>query len=155
MIWAIIIIFAVVLDQVTKYLVVQNITLGGSITIIDRFFYLTHVRNTGAAWSIFQNGRYFFIVLTIIVSAGMIYFLYKSYSRFLSVSLSLVLGGAVGNLIDRIYRGNVVDFFEFHFGNYIFPIFNVADIFVVVGTGFLAYYMLFIYKDGKADEIKD
>lgn len=149
MIWLIIVILVVVLDQLTKLIVEGNISFGSSIPVINGFFYLSHWKNTGAAWGIFQNGRMFFIPLTIIVSIVLIYYLYKADSRFLKISLSFIIGGALGNFIDRVWRTSVVDFLEFHFGSYIFPIFNVADCFLVVGTFLLGFYLLFIYNEKK------
>lgn len=151
MIWVAVIFVIVLLDQLTKYMVVKNIDLGNSITIIEQFFYLAHWRNKGAAWGIMQNGRAIFIPVTIVVSIVLVYIMHKYENKLLRFSLSLILGGAIGNLIDRIFRPDgVVDFLDFHFGSYRFPTFNLADSFVVVGTIILAYYMLFIYKEKEA-----
>ncbi len=147
MIWAIIVILIVALDQATKFIIVKNIDMGEAIEIIRDFFYITYIRNKGAAWSMFQNGRYFFIVLTILASIVIIYLLLKSKNGIFSLSLSFILGGAVGNLIDRIAEGAVVDFLQFYFWSYMFPVFNVADIFITIGTILLAYYLIFIYKE--------
>jgi len=146
MIWAVIAGLIVICDQITKYAVFSNIKMGHLIPVINNFFYITHVENYGAAWSMFQGGRYFFIVVTIITTIGIILYIRKSRQSLINLSLSFVLGGAVGNLIDRVVKGGVTDFLEFHFGSYIFPVFNVADIFVVVGTFLLAFLILFIYK---------
>jgi len=147
MIWLLIALIVIALDQVSKYIIVKNVEMGNIITVINNFFYITHHENKGAAWGILQNGRYFFITLTILVCIFIIYVLFKSDSTVLKTSLSFILGGAVGNLTDRIAKGSVTDFFEFHFGSYVYPIFNVADSFVVVGTFILAFYLLFIHKD--------
>lgn len=147
MLWAFIAAIIAVLDQATKQLVLRNITSTDRITVIDGFFYLIYRENTGAAWSLFPNGRYFFLAITPVIAGALVFFLVRSHSRFLKLSLSLILGGAAGNFIDRAYRGSVVDFFDFHFGSYVFPTFNVADTFVVVGTILLSIYMLFIYKE--------
>lgn len=147
MVWIILAIIIVGLDQLSKYAVIRNISSGEANPLIDGFFYLTHIRNKGAAWSMFQNGRFFFLILTPIIVAALVYFLLKSKHKLLNISLSFIIGGAIGNFIDRLLKGSVVDFLEFHFGSYVFPIFNVADCFVVVGTILLAYYLLFIYKD--------
>ncbi|HHV98570.1 MAG TPA: signal peptidase II [Clostridiaceae bacterium] len=155
MFWAIIVILIIAADQVSKFFITKNVDLGELIEIIRNFFYITYIRNKGAAWSIFQNGRYFFIVMTIIASILIIYFLLKSKNKILSLSLSFILGGAIGNLIDRIAAGSVVDFLEFHFWSYRFPVFNVADIFITTGTILLAYYLIFIYKEpAKATEME-
>lgn len=146
MIWAVIAGLIVICDQITKYAVISSIKMGELITVINSFFYITHVENYGAAWSMFQGGRYFFIVVTLITSIGIIYYIRKSKLPLLNLALSFILGGAIGNLIDRVAKGGVTDFLEFHFGTYIFPVFNVADIFVVIGTIFMAFLILFIYK---------
>jgi len=149
MVWIIVILFIAGLDQLTKYIVMCNIKHGEMIAVIEKFFYLTNVTNKGAAWSILQNRKYFLIIMPSIVSIVLFYFLFKTDSKLLRISLSFILGGAIGNLIDRIFRGGVTDFLDFHFGKYNFPTFNVADSFITIGTVLLAYYLLFIYKDPK------
>ncbi len=157
MFWIIISILIVGIDQLTKYIVVNNIELNQSIPVIDQFFYLTLHKNPGAAWGILQNGRLFFIIAIPVISAFVVYFMIKYNNRFLRLSLALILGGAAGNYIDRLLEGKVTDFLLFYFGSYAFPIFNVADIAVTCGTILLAVYMLFIYKEpGKnQDEVKN
>lgn len=147
MLWALIVILIIIADQISKFIIVKNVEMGEMIEIIQNFFYITYIRNKGAAWSLFQNGRYFFIVMTIIVSIVLIYLLMKSKNRIFCLALSFILGGAIGNLIDRIIVGSVVDFLEFHFWSYRFPVFNVADTFITIGTILLAYYLIFIYKE--------
>ncbi|NLP14329.1 MAG: signal peptidase II [Clostridium sp.] len=147
MVW-IIIVLIIAFDQITKFVVINNIEFGDRITIIDNFFHLAHWRNTGAAWGILQNGKYVLIPVTILMMLLMAYFMHKYNNRILRFSLSMVIGGAWGNLIDRVFRPDgVVDFLDFQFGSYHFPTFNVADSFVVVGTIILAYYMFFVHKD--------
>lgn len=156
MIWFAIVAAVIALDRVTKLIVMSKMQLGESVKVIGNLFNFTYLENRGAAWSMFQNGRYFFIVLTIIVTAAMIYILYKKAdNKLLKFSLSLVIGGAVGNLIDRIYKGSVTDFLQVFVGPYRdFPIFNVADSFVCIGTALLAYYLLFIYKEKEKEPKK-
>jgi signal peptidase II len=154
MIWGIIIVLIVALDQYTKYVIVNKINFGDVIPVIDKFFYLTYWENKGAAWGILQNGRIFFLVITVVIVAAMTYILYKSDNKILKSALSLVLGGALGNFIDRARTGSVVDFLDFYLGSYHFPTFNVADTFVVIGTFLLAYYLLFIYKEKEPESIK-
>jgi signal peptidase II len=146
MLWIFIVFIVVVIDRTSKLIVIKSIPMGKDIVIIDKFFYLVHGENKGAAWGIFQNGRIFFIILTIIVSVFIIYYLYKTENKILKLSLSFILGGALGNLIDRAFRGSVTDFLDFHFGSYNFPTFNVADMLVVCGTILLAICIL---KDEK------
>ncbi|NLI61487.1 MAG: signal peptidase II [Clostridiales bacterium] len=144
MIKVLIILSIVALDQVTKYLAVAHLRDLGTIEIVRGVFSLTYVENRGAAFGILQNQRWFFIVLTIIVCIGIAYFLFtqSNTSLILRISLIMVLGGAIGNLIDRVRLGYVVDML--HFTLIDFPVFNIADCFVVMGTILLAYYILFI-----------
>ena len=115
------------LDQWSKYLTVQNISLGETKEFIPGFLSLTHLRNTGAAWSLLEGKMIFFYVITVIVSVVIIYLLIKNYKKSIwySVGLSFVLAGAIGNFIDRVRLGYVVDMLQTDFMN--FPIFNVAD----------------------------
>jgi signal peptidase II len=154
MLWIIIAAAIIVLDQAVKYLISISIGYGEIIPVIGDFFQITYYHNYGAAWGILQNGRYFFIPLTLIIVAAIFYIIRKSESKFLKLSLAILAGGAVGNLIDRIIRGGVTDFLDFHFGSYHFPTFNVADMAVVCGTILLAIYLLFIYKEPEK-KIKD
>lgn len=151
MIWALIALAVIMLDQFTKWLVWANLAPTGSIAVINNFFYISYTENTGAAFSILRSGRFFFIPITIIISLVIVYYLYKNHkkSSLLNLSLSLILGGAIGNLVDRIRLGYVVDFFELRFGSYTYPIFNIADSAVVIGTCLLALYILFFYRDDR------
>lgn len=156
MLWLTIIIFIAVLDQISKIIIINNIESNSSVTTIDNFFYLTHVKNTGAALGILQNGRYFLIPVTIIISVLLLYVLIKSDNKLLKTSLALTVGGAAGNLIDRVIRGSVTDFIDLYFGSFHFWTFNIADVSVFVGTILLVYYILFVHKDAKKDaKVKD
>jgi len=153
MVWVIIIILAVVLDQATKMIVVRNLDYGTMIPVIDGFFYFTHTTNKGAAWGLFQNGRIFFLILTAAAAVVITYVLFKNTNKLLRTALALILGGAMGNFIDRLFKGSVVDFLDFYFGKwYHFPTFNIADSCVVVGTVLLMYFMLFVYKEKEKTE---
>jgi signal peptidase II len=157
MLWIIIIGVIAALDQITKYLIIQNIGPEDSITVIKNFFYLINIGNTGAAMGIFQNGRYIFILLTAIVGVVIAYMLVKSKNLIQKISLSFILGGAIGNFIDRLVKGSVTDFLDFYLGRFHFWTFNVADTFIVIGTILLAFYLLFIYKEDseKTAAVKD
>ena len=150
MLAAIIAIFAVIADQVTKYIVVQNIEYRDSIPFIKGFMSFYHTRNTGAAFSMFSDNRWVFMVFSAISMAIIIYLLVKEYKRhaLLNVSLAMVLGGGVGNMIDRIRLGYVVDFFRTDFVD--FAIFNVADCFITVGAVLLGVYVVFF--DAKVEK---
>ncbi|HDT8096377.1 TPA: signal peptidase II, partial [Enterococcus faecalis] len=107
------------LDQWSKYLTVQNISLGETKEFIPGFLSLTHLRNTGAAWSLLEGKMIFFYVITVIVSVVIIYLLIKNYKKsvWYSVGLSFVLAGAIGNFIDRVRLGYVVDMLQTDFMN--------------------------------------
>ncbi|MVO99347.1 signal peptidase II [Paenibacillus lutrae] len=127
------------LDQATKWLIVKNLALGETISVIGEFFQITSHRNRGAAFSILQNQRWFLIAMTLVIVVGILFYLNrtrKTDQRWLSMGLALVLGGAIGNFLDRLLFGEVVDFLMFHFEfiNYTYPIFNIADSAIVIGV---------------------
>ncbi|PAV29929.1 signal peptidase II [Virgibacillus profundi] len=126
----------IAVDQLTKWAIVKTMELGEEIIIIENFFSLTSHRNKGAAWGILQGQMMFFYIVTVIVVIGVIYYMqkYAKESKMLAISLSFILGGAIGNFIDRLFRKEVVDFFDFIIFNYDFPIFNIADSALVVGV---------------------
>ncbi|MEI3610967.1 signal peptidase II [Pseudogracilibacillus sp. SO30301A] len=129
-------IIVIILDQGTKWIVDKKMELYESIPIIENFFYLTSHRNKGAAWGILQGHMTFFYIITVIVIIGIIYYMQKHAkdNKLLAISLSLLLGGAIGNFIDRLVRKEVVDFLDFIIINYDFPIFNVADSALTIGV---------------------
>lgn len=129
-------IIVVLIDQWTKWLVVKKMNVSEQITIIENFFYITSHRNKGAAWGILQNQMIFFYIITVIAVIGIIYLIQKQAkdNHVLAISLSLILGGAIGNFIDRLFRKEVVDFLDFIIFTYDYPIFNIADSALVVGV---------------------
>lgn len=140
MIYYVIAMIIFLVDQGSKWLVKTKMDLGQEISVIGDFFYITSHRNRGAAFGILQDQRWFFIVITIIVVAALVWYIQKIKSqadKLLPVALSLVLAGALGNFLDRLLMGEVVDFFKFNFGSYTFPIFNVADSAIVVGVALI------------------
>jgi len=149
MLQAFIVVFIVVLDQLTKYLARTYLKPVKSVPLIRNVFHFTYVENRGAAFGILQNQRWLFIALTVVVSAVIAYYLFVRTleSPVLTIALSMILGGAIGNLIDRLRLGYVVDMLHFVLIDY--PVFNVADSFVVIGTILLAYYILFIADSGQ------
>jgi len=126
----------IAIDQLTKWLVVSKMELYEQIPIIDNFFYLTSHRNSGAAWGILQDQMLFFYIVTVVVLVGVIYYMhtYAKGNKLLSLGLSLILGGAIGNFIDRLIHQEVVDFLDFIIFKYDYPIFNIADSALVVGV---------------------
>lgn len=130
----------IVVDYITKKLIVKNLELGEQISVIGNFFLITSHRNRGAAFGILQDQRLFFIIITVVILAGIVWYFnsVKQQARaILLIGLTLVFGGAIGNFVDRVRFGEVVDFFQFNFGSYTFPIFNVADSAIVVGVIFI------------------
>ena len=139
--WLLLAAFVVLLDQSTKIAVMSGLGYGDSVSITP-FFNLVLVFNTGAAFSLLAGAggwqHWFFVSLALGVSAWIIWMLYRhARSCSLSVALSLVLGGALGNLADRLRLGAVVDFLDFHWGGWHWPAFNVADAAIVIGVAWL------------------
>ncbi len=134
-----------IIDQATKWWIVQHVRIGEAVPVIGDFFQITSHRNRGAAFGILQNQRWFFIAVTIVVVIGIFVYLRKTAKqgrKLLPIALSLILGGAIGNFLDRALTGEVVDFLKFRFQfsffgtpvDYTYPIFNVADSAIVVGV---------------------
>lgn len=139
--WLSLIVF--VLDQVTKYAVTANFQYGESRHIFS-WFNLVVAHNTGAAFSFLANAsgwqREFFIAMTVAISLVLIWMLKNNRTnRLLSVALALVIGGALGNLYDRVFHGYVVDFVQWHLAGYFWPAFNVADSAICLGAGLLIF----------------
>ena len=134
---------AVIADQITKYIVVENIELRGTVPFIPGFMSFYHTRNTGAAFSMFSDQRWVFMVFSFISMGLIIFILIKEYKRhkLLNIALAMVLGGGIGNMIDRIRLEYVVDFFKTEFMD--FAVFNVADCFITVGAVLLGVYVIF------------
>jgi len=124
-----------IVDQISKILVVKFLDLN-SVTVIKNFFYLTYTNNTGAAFSILTDKRIFLVLVGIIIIILLIYYLKKHQIKntINKISFALVIGGSLGNLIDRIIRGSVVDFIDIKIFSYNFPIFNLADTFITIGV---------------------
>ncbi|WP_027340315.1 signal peptidase II [Halonatronum saccharophilum] len=138
-------ILTLVLDQLTKYLILTNFVLHQSMPIIENIFHLTYVRNEGAAFGILQGQRTFFILVTMLVIGLLIYF-YRQLplnSFWNRLALGLALGGAIGNLIDRIRLGYVIDFFDFR----VWPVFNIADSAIVIAVIIYSYWILFLEEN--------
>jgi signal peptidase II len=136
------------LDQITKQLIEASFAFRESLAVLP-FFNLTLVYNQGAAFSFLsdQGGwqRWFFVVLAIVVTIVLISWMRKlsKHERFVAIALSLIIGGAVGNLIDRIIYGHVIDFVDLYYGQYHWPAFNVADSAIVLGVGFMLFDLIF------------
>lgn len=129
-------IIILLLDQISKYIVSSYINLNSSIIIIPNFFSLTYTRNYGAAWSIMWNKTIMLILIALLALGFVIYMLYKekNINKYKKLYYGFILGGLLGNLLDRIIFGYVIDFFDFNIFGYNFPIFNVSDSFIVIGV---------------------
>ena len=142
--WLWIAVVVAVLDQITKLMVIDQLVAYVDVIPLTGFFNLVHVHNTGAAFSLFadQPGwqRYFFLGIAVIASAVIFYLLRKAAGRPLyAIALTLILGGAIGNVIDRVLYGHVIDFLDFYLGTWHWPAFNVADSAITVGAVMLVW----------------
>ena len=133
----------VIADQVVEMWIVNNFSLHEGMEFIKGIVSILYVRNTGAAWGMFEGKMVFFYLITAVAVGTLLYLMFKEKgkSKLLLTASSLILAGAVGNFIDRIRLGYVVDMFKFEFID--FPIFNVADICLTIGVIFLFYYVIF------------
>ena len=143
------------LDQAIKKAVVAAMALHQSIPVIQDIFHITYIHNTGAAFSMMEGMRSFLILLPLVLVLAAVIFIFlkrKTAHPLLLTSIAMIAGGGLGNMIDRIAYGYVVDFLDFR----VFPIFNAADIFVCVGCGLLILYVLVFdgKKDGKRDDLQ-
>ena len=137
--WLVLSIVAItlVIDQLTKFLVVNYMTIGQSISVIDNFLYITSHRNEGAACGILQGKMTFFYIVTLVVIGVVILWIRRldmKKEKLLVIALSLILGGALGNFIDRVMYQHVVDFINTYIFGYDFPIFNIADSALCIGV---------------------
>ena len=143
------VILLVILDQVTKYFAQLHLGNGDSISIIDGVFKLHYLENTGAAFGMFQDKIIYFVIMTLIVMAGILFVYWKmpETKRYMPMKYTviLILAGALGNFIDRVRLNYVIDFLYFELID--FPIFNVADCYVTVGAILLIILFLFYYKE--------
>lgn len=128
------------LDQLSKLWIATNVSPSAPIRVIPGFFSITHARNPGAALGLLQNVPVLFFIGLTVMALALIFSFYRKVEagdRLSATSLGLVLAGALGNLVDRVFRGEVVDFLQFDLGLFIFPDFNVADSAIVIGVALL------------------
>lgn len=149
-VWICIVFGAVYLDQITKWLAVIFLQGHPPVPVIDWFIRFTYLENRGAAWGMLSDHRWVFMVLSSVAIIGvtLYVFIMKPKDPLLRVSMAFVTAGGIGNMIDRIFLGYVVDFLEFTFID--FPVFNVADSFVCIGAAMLIlYFVIDVIKDYK------
>jgi signal peptidase II len=146
MLYALIVAALIAADQGLKYWVVSHLSVGQSAPLLPGVMQLTRLHNTGAAWSSFSGMTTMLSVVTVVLMAGVLWLLIKKIVRHpMGVAgCLLILGGGLGNLIDRVFRGYVVDMFDIQLFQY--PIFNLADCFVVIGAILGGIYYLFLYE---------
>ena len=147
MIYLILTVFFILADILSKYIVTAKMSVGLSIPLWENVFHLTYVRNTGAAFSLLSGQRIFLIALPILVVLVIIVYILvkKPQNKILLLSFALIISGGIGNLIDRIRFGYVIDFLDFRLIN--FPVFNVADIWVTLGAALFICLLLFSKED--------
>ena len=150
----VVLILCIVLDQVSKAYIKNNFSLGEDKDVISGFFYFTYTINPGAAWSFLANvswAQLFFKILTcvsLVLFGFLMFYAFKSNYKWLTYSVALIIGGTIGNFIDRLLFNGVTDFLGFTFGNYNFPIFNLADTFLVVGVIMAVIHFFFFDENG-------
>ena len=147
-------------DQIIKYFVVNNLKPLGSVSVIDNLFKLTYVENRGVAFGMFNDMRWFFVVLTSVLIAAIIIFMFikRPGGKLFYIAAGLIIGGGIGNLIDRILYGYVIDYLSISFFS---PVCNFADYAITIGVVLLAVYVIFFTgylksnkKDLKNDRIR-
>ena len=142
-------VIVLLIDQIAKLLIKTNMNLNEEISIIPNFFSIQYLKNTGAAFSILENQTILLAITSIICISVIIYYLKKeeNLTTAMYLSFGLVLGGILGNLIDRIVYQGVIDFLSFQIFNYNFPVFNIADIGITIGV--LLLIIIYISRDIK------
>lgn len=152
--WISLALLAVVLDQVTKILAVKYLMPVDSVPIIKSVLHLTYLENTGAAFGSLKNSRWVFLAVSTFAIIALVFYMFrfKPKNRVLSAGLAFIIGGGIGNMIDRIAKGYVVDFVDFRLIN--FAVFNVADSFVCVGAALVIIY-IFFFAEKEAKNAKN
>lgn len=152
LVWPVLVL--VPLDQLTKLWVASRIVHGSKTAVIDGFFWISHARNPGGALGLFQSVPVAVFIGLTLVALLLIWSFYRRVEaddRFSATALGLILAGAIGNLIDRVVRGEVVDFLKFNLGLFEFPDFNVADSAIVIGAGLLLLDLFASETEGAAE----
>lgn len=141
----------IIIDRITKILVSTNMSVGDSIPLLENIFHLTYVQNRGAAFSMWEQQWAILILMpAAVMIAGIVLLFIKrnTWNRFYLLSIAFICGGGLGNLIDRVVQGYVVDLFDFR----VFPVFNIADIFICAGCGLLLLYLIVFERKHDSNE---
>lgn len=135
----------VIIDQLSKFYIQGHMVIGMSTPVIQDVFHITYILNPGAAFGLFEHQTAFFVIIAICMCLAAIYFYPQipKHHQLVRAGMGLMVGGAIGNVIDRINTGYVVDFFDLR----IWPIFNIADIGIVCGVGCIIFSILYLYKE--------
>ena len=152
---ALFVVLITVLDQITKAMTVANIPLYAEVGVIDGFFHFTYIQNTGAAFSSFEGMRWLFVLIFTVLTLAIGYELVKQSMHFTKLEwwcIAAIYGGGLGNMIDRVRLGYVVDMIETTFME--FPVFNIADCFITCGCVLLMVHLVLFHKDFWKDEKK-
>lgn len=147
-------ILVILVDFFSKYMVSKLMTVNETINLINNFFRITYVKNTGAAFSIFSNNTILVIIISVVIIGFLLFYIYKNKgnNKLENVSYAFILGGAISNLIDRLVYGYVIDFLDFEILSYDAPIFNLADTFIVIGVILFLINTLRSRYDGNSSE---
>ena len=145
----IIAVICILIDFISKILVINNLEVGTGITIIPNFFSISYIKNTGAAWGMLSNGTLILAGVSVVFLFFAIKYIYdlKNISKLSVFSYGMLIGGIIGNLIDRLFRNFVIDFLSFNIFGYDFPVFNIADCFIVISIILIVIETLL--KEGK------
>lgn len=132
----IVIVISLILDIGSKYYISKNFIVYGSKTIIKNFLDITYVKNTGAAFSILEENTWMITIISLMIIMGVIYYVYKNKpsNNIENIGYGMVIGGALGNFIDRIIYGYVIDFIDINLFGWNYPVFNIADVMIVIGV---------------------
>lgn len=134
---------ALMVDMLSKFLVSNCLVLSERIEVVPKFFYVTYTKNTGVAFSFLEGRMSFIVIMTVVILLLLVVYLTKrNLCRLEKVAYGLVLGGAIGNLLNRVMNGYVIDFIDVHIFSYHYPIFNLADTFIVVGIVLILFDMM-------------
>ncbi len=151
LIWFIIMIGVIALDQITKWLAVEFLTKVDTFPIIEDVLHLTYLENKGAAFGMLKDNRWVFLLISTVAIIALLIFIIKNppKNKWLGLGISFIVGGGIGNMIDRTCLGYVVDFIDFRLIN--FAIFNVADSFVCIGAVLVFIYIFFFYDEKRGE----
>ena len=149
LLYAVLAVVFVGIDALTKYMAASLLKPRHTLPLIENVFHLTYCENTGAAFGIFSGKPYLLAAVSVVIIVAVVVYIIKTKPRshMVMLSLTMLVSGGAGNVLDRVFRGYVVDFFDFRLIN--FAIFNVADIFVCLGVGLMAVYVLFFEERQK------